>query len=85
MGQIKSPAINWLDEAWRLSDLLADMPTAPDGRFTGPGLLGSKWEPLPPRQRRLDPHKKQRIEFLQDIIVLHLTYRVSVDVFGLAS
>lgn len=78
MGQIQSPAINWLDEAWRLSKVLADMPAMPPGRFTGPGLLTSKWKPLPPRQRKLDPHKKQRIELLQDIIDVHLTYRVSV-------
>lgn len=67
MAQIKAQDVNWLDEAWRISTVIADMPDNP------PGLLSAsrKWPPL-------IGHTKQAIEILQTTISLHLAYRLRV-------
>lgn len=67
MAQIKAQDVNWLDEAWRISGVTADMPDNP------PGLLSAsrKWPPLTGKT-------KQSIELLQDAIALHLAYRAKV-------
>ena len=67
MAQIKAQDVNWLDEAWRISSVIADMPDNP------PGLLSAsrKWPPL-------TGEVKQSIELLQDVIALHLAYRAKV-------
>lgn len=65
MAQIKALNVNWLDQAWRISSVIADMPDGPPmGLLTGKG----KSPQLSDRQRVL-------IELLQDTIALHLTYR----------
>jgi hypothetical protein len=65
MAHIKALKVNWLDQAWRISSVIADMPDGlPMGLLTGIG----KSPPLSDRQRVL-------IELLQDTIALHLTYR----------
>ena len=68
MAQIKAQNINWLDQAWRISGAIADMPDGPPmGLLTGV----DKPPPLNDRQRVL-------IEMLQDRVALHLAYRVHV-------
>ena len=65
MAQIKAPNVNWLDQAWRISEVIADMPDGPPmSLVTGIG----KPPQLSDRQRVL-------IELLQDTIALHLAYR----------
>nr|WP_315848849.1 hypothetical protein [uncultured Rhodoferax sp.] len=65
MAHIKAINVNWLDQAWRISSVIADMPDSPPV-----SLLDGKGKPtlLSDRQRVL-------IELLQDTIALHLTYR----------
>lgn len=67
MAQIKAQNVDWLDQAWRISGDIADMPDHP------PGLLSAsrKWPPL-------TGQAKQSIELLQDTIALHLAYRARV-------
>lgn len=67
MAQLKAQNINWLDEAWRVSSVIAEMPDTP------PGLLSTllKWPPL-------QGSTKQHIRLLQDGIALHLAYRSKV-------
>jgi hypothetical protein len=67
MAQIKAQDTNWLDQAWRISAVIAAMPDNP------PGLLSAsrKWPPL-------TGETKQHIELLQDTIALHLAYRSKV-------
>lgn len=64
MAHIEAQVINWLDEAWRISAVIADLPDNP------PGLLSSssKWPPLQGGPKLL-------IELLQDKIASHLAYR----------
>lgn len=71
MAQIKRPATNWLDEAWNISKLVADMPNYP----RGDGLLSV--EPST-EQWELNPATKRQIELLQDAIALELAYRLRV-------
>ena len=69
MGQIKAQDINWLDEAWSLSSVIAGLPSiSADG-----GLLAAI-QPLPP----LDAATKKHLELLQSTIALHLAYRLFV-------
>ena len=67
MAQLKAQVTNWLDEAWRISAVIADLPDNP------PGLLSSsrKWPPLQGGPMLL-------IELLQDKIALHLAYRAKM-------
>ena len=68
MAHIKAQNINWLDQAWRISSVIADMPDGPPmGLLTGVG----KPPALHDRHRVL-------IEKLQDRIAFHLAYRVRV-------
>lgn len=67
MAQIKAQDVNWLDQAWRIGGVIANMPDNP------PGLLSAsrKWPPLTGKTKLL-------IELLQDTIALHLAYRAKV-------
>ncbi len=67
MAQIKAQKVDWLDQAWRISSVIAEMPDSP------PGLLSAsrKWPPLTGTHKLL-------IELLQDTIALHLAYRAKV-------
>lgn len=65
MANIKSLNVNWLDQAWRISRVIADMPDSPPMSLLNE--IG-KSPPLSDRQRFL-------IELLQDTIALHLVYR----------
>jgi hypothetical protein len=65
MAQIKALKVNWLDQAWRISSVISEMPDSPPmSLLEGKG----KSKPLSDRQRVL-------IELLQDTIGLHLQYR----------
>jgi hypothetical protein len=64
MAHIQAPVISWLDEAWRISAVIADLPDNPPGLFSS----SSKWPPLQGGPKLL-------IELLQDKIALHLAYR----------
>lgn len=65
MAQIKKVATTWLDQAWRISSVIADMPDSPPmGLLSGIGQS----PPLTDGQRTL-------IELLQDHIELFLQYR----------
>lgn len=65
MAHIKAIKVNWLDQAWRISSVISDMPDSPPmGLLTG---LGES-PPLSDRESFL-------IELLQDKIALHLAYR----------
>lgn len=65
MAQIKTVDVSWLDQAWRISLVIAELPNNPPG-----GLLSDqrKWPPLTGITRKA-------IELLQDTIALHLSYR----------
>lgn len=67
MVQMKGQNVDWLDEAWRISAVVADMPSNP------PGLLSvdKSWPPL-------TGLTKQWIEILQTTISLHLAYRIRI-------
>jgi len=67
MAHMKGQNVDWLDEAWRISEAIAELPDGP------PGLLSieKKWPPL-------TGHTKQWIEILQTTISLHLAYRIRV-------
>lgn len=67
MAQFKAQEVEWLDEAWRISAVIAVTPDNP------PGLLSNEtqWPPL-------TGLTKQAIEVLQDTIALHLAYRAKV-------
>lgn len=69
MGQIKAQDINWLDEAWSLSNVIARLPSS---NASG-GLLNI--QPVPPT-RQIDAIAKECIEVLQSRIALHLAYRL---------
>lgn len=71
MAHIKRPATNWLDEAWNISKLVADMPSHP----RVDGLLSV--EPST-EQWEINPAAKRQIELLQDAIALELAYRLRV-------
>ena len=65
MAQIKKFDTNWLNQAWRISSVIADMPDSPPmSLLTGIG----KVPPLIDWQRNL-------IELLQDHIQVHLAHR----------
>lgn len=65
MAQIKAQKTKWLDQAWLISIVIADLPNSPPR-----GLL-SDGELCPP----LTSTTKSAIEVLQDRISLHLSYR----------
>lgn len=67
MAHMKGQNVDWLDEAWRISAVIAELPDGP------PGLLSveRKWPPL-------TGLTKQWIEILQTTISLHLAYRIRV-------
>lgn len=65
MAHIKALNINWLDQAWRISSVIAEMPDGPPmSLISGMGK--------PPQ---LSDRQKFLIELLQDTIALHLAYR----------
>ena len=68
MAHIKAQNINWLDQAWRISSVIADMPDGPPM-----GLLAGVGKPPPLHDRH-----RVLIEKLQDRIAFHLAYRVRV-------
>lgn len=65
MAQIKSQDVNWIDQAWRISAVIAELPDNPHG-----GLLSNQTQ-----QHPLTGNAKILIELLQDRIALHLSYR----------
>ena len=65
MAQIKKFGTNWLDQAWRISSVIADMPDGPPmSLLTGMGK--------PPQ---LSDWQREIIELLQDHIEVFLQYR----------
>lgn len=65
MAQIKAQTTNWLDEAWRISLVIAEIPEGPPmGLLTGIG-----------KSPQLSEWQIAFIELLQDAIGLHLAYR----------
>jgi hypothetical protein len=67
VAPIKAPDVNWLDEAWRISAVIAAMPDTP------PGLLSDvkEWP-------KLSHGLKLQIDSLQKTIAVQLGYRTSV-------
>lgn len=65
MAHIKALNVNWLDQAWRISSVIADIPDGPTM-----SLLTGIGKPLPLGDRQI-----VLIELLQDTIALHLAYR----------
>ena len=68
MAHIKAQNINWLDQAWRISSVIADMPDGPPmSLLTGIG-----------KAQALTDWQQFSIELLQDHIEMHLDYRAIV-------
>jgi hypothetical protein len=65
MGQIKAPRINWLEEAWIISQTVAKFESGP------PGLLSTAthWS--------IEPDLAAVVRDIQDSVSLYLTYRIT--------
>jgi hypothetical protein len=70
MGTLKALRINWIQEAWKIRSVIADIKDRPPGN-----PLAAEY----PRRLELPASKIEALEMLQDWLAQHLTYRMSLQ------